>query len=457
MDVTGLSRSTVMQRLGRPALGGPAARAAGGRPVQRRPPAAALTFNERVGVVLAADLGARHGRLAVCDLAGVAARRARGADPHRRRAGAGARLGRAHVRRLLGEAGRTRDRRARARRSACPARSRSRRAPGQPAAHARLGRLSGRGAARRALRRARRCSSATSTRWRSASTAATGATCRTWCSSRSRPGSARGSSPAASCCAATTAAPATSATSARSGQSDVMCTCGNRGCVAVLATRLRRRPAARRGGRSRSPRPPMSSSWCAAATRWPCITSARPGRVLGAALAAVVSVVAPSVIVIGGEMADASEPLIAGIRESVYKHASALATRELRILTSRLGPARRRGRGDHARARARARAGQRRRAARPARARRVILAVQENLVAGDARGRPAGDRAGGRLRRARAARRGAPGARRGARPLRRPARSSGAGSVTSTAPGAGRAPTRCARQLDGVAALGGTA
>jgi predicted NBD/HSP70 family sugar kinase len=62
------------------------------------------------------------------------------------------------------------------------------------------------------------------------------------------------------------------------------------------------------------------------------------GRVLGAALAAVVSVVAPSVIVVGGEMADASEPLIAGIRESVYMRSSALATRELRILTSRLGP-----------------------------------------------------------------------------------------------------------------------
>ena len=62
------------------------------------------------------------------------------------------------------------------------------------------------------------------------------------------------------------------------------------------------------------------------------------GRVLGAALAAVVSVVAPTAIVVGGDMADASEPLLAGIRESVYQRASALATRELRILTSRLGP-----------------------------------------------------------------------------------------------------------------------
>ena len=71
MDVTGLSRSTVMQRLGVLLSAGllleepEAGRSSGGR----RP--AALSFNERVGVVLAADLGALHGRLAVCDLAGV--------------------------------------------------------------------------------------------------------------------------------------------------------------------------------------------------------------------------------------------------------------------------------------------------------------------------------------------------------------------------------------------------
>jgi predicted NBD/HSP70 family sugar kinase len=61
------------------------------------------------------------------------------------------------------------------------------------------------------------------------------------------------------------------------------------------------------------------------------------GRLLGAALAAVVSVVAPSAIVIGGDMAEAAGPLLAGIRESVYQRASSLATRDLRILTSRLG------------------------------------------------------------------------------------------------------------------------
>src|SRR5690349_21704086 len=71
MDVTGLSRSTVMQRLGvlldaQLLLEQPEAGPSTGG---RRP--AALAFNERVGVVLAADLGAQHGRLAVCDLGGV--------------------------------------------------------------------------------------------------------------------------------------------------------------------------------------------------------------------------------------------------------------------------------------------------------------------------------------------------------------------------------------------------
>src|SRR5215217_8264851 len=72
MDVTGLSRSTVMQRLGLLLSAGllveqpEAGPSSGGR----RP--AALSFNERIGVVLAADLGATHGRLAVCDLGGAA-------------------------------------------------------------------------------------------------------------------------------------------------------------------------------------------------------------------------------------------------------------------------------------------------------------------------------------------------------------------------------------------------
>ena len=120
-------------------------------------------------------------------------------------------------------------------------------------------------------------------------------------------------------------------------QSDVMCTCGNRGCVAVLATGsavVRQLGEAGVEVASIADVVELVRGGDAAAMH----QVREAGRVLGAALAAVVSVVAPSVIVVGGAMADASEPLIAGIRESVYMRSSALATRELRILTSRLGP-----------------------------------------------------------------------------------------------------------------------
>jgi glucokinase len=86
--------------------------------------------------------------------------------------------------------------------------------------------------------------------------------------------------------------------------SDVMCSCGNRGCVAVLASGgalIRQLTEAGfdvsstadivelvRGGRAA----PMNHV-------------REAGRVLGAALAAVVSVVAPTAIVVGGELAEA--------------------------------------------------------------------------------------------------------------------------------------------------------
>jgi predicted NBD/HSP70 family sugar kinase len=59
------------------------------------------------------------------------------------------------------------------------------------------------------------------------------------------------------------------------------------------------------------------------------------GRDIGGVLAACVSMLNPSVIVIGGVVADAGEHLIAGIREAVYRRSLPLATQHLRIVTSR--------------------------------------------------------------------------------------------------------------------------
>lgn len=60
------------------------------------------------------------------------------------------------------------------------------------------------------------------------------------------------------------------------------------------------------------------------------------GRVIGAAVADVVSLLNPSVIVIGGQLAGAGEHLLGGIRELVYARSLPLATRDLEITTTAL-------------------------------------------------------------------------------------------------------------------------
>jgi len=118
--------------------------------------------------------------------------------------------------------------------------------------------------------------------------------------------------------------------------SDAICTCGNRGCVGALASGSAVLRQLREAGievESIADVVELVKGGNAVAVHH----VREAGRVLGAALAAVVSVVAPSAIVIGGELGDAPGPLLAGIRESVYQRSSPLATRELRILPSHLG------------------------------------------------------------------------------------------------------------------------
>lgn len=58
------------------------------------------------------------------------------------------------------------------------------------------------------------------------------------------------------------------------------------------------------------------------------------GREIGAVLSTVVSVLNPSVIVVGGSIARAGEDLLAGIREVVYRRSVPLVTQRLQILPS---------------------------------------------------------------------------------------------------------------------------
>jgi predicted NBD/HSP70 family sugar kinase len=61
------------------------------------------------------------------------------------------------------------------------------------------------------------------------------------------------------------------------------------------------------------------------------------GRLIGEVLASVVSLLNPSVIVIGGPLAEAGEGLLAGVREVVYRRSLPLATQHLRIVHSQVG------------------------------------------------------------------------------------------------------------------------
>jgi predicted NBD/HSP70 family sugar kinase len=63
----------------------------------------------------------------------------------------------------------------------------------------------------------------------------------------------------------------------------------------------------------------------------------RSGRHFGEVLAAAVTLLNPAAIVIGGDMAPAYDLFVAGLRETLYRDASAIATRELQIVSATYG------------------------------------------------------------------------------------------------------------------------
>lgn len=62
------------------------------------------------------------------------------------------------------------------------------------------------------------------------------------------------------------------------------------------------------------------------------------GRHLGSVLSIVVNILNPGAIVISGSIAAAGDALFAGVREIVYSRSTSLATRDLKIVPSTLGP-----------------------------------------------------------------------------------------------------------------------
>ncbi|YCK81289.1 ROK family protein [Arthrobacter sp. D3-18] len=117
---------------------------------------------------------------------------------------------------------------------------------------------------------------------------------------------------------------------------DVLCRCGNHGCLEALASG----PAVARQLQSQG----LEATNGADVLRLvdegnlQAIQALRQaGRDVGDVLATVVNLLNPSMIIIGGSVGEAGEHLVAGIREVVYRRSLPLATTHLRIGISMAG------------------------------------------------------------------------------------------------------------------------
>jgi predicted NBD/HSP70 family sugar kinase len=120
------------------------------------------------------------------------------------------------------------------------------------------------------------------------------------------------------------------------GHDDVICECGRVGCLeAVAGGRALARAATELGYEARDSRAVVALT---RAQNTEVVRLVRQsGRLLGDVLSGLVNAINPSAIVIGGDVADAHEQLFAGVREVVYQRATPLATRHLEIARSTLG------------------------------------------------------------------------------------------------------------------------
>jgi predicted NBD/HSP70 family sugar kinase len=116
---------------------------------------------------------------------------------------------------------------------------------------------------------------------------------------------------------------------------DALCRCGNRGCVeAVASGGALARELRSIGVEAHDSRDVVA---LVRAGNPQAVTLVRQaGRLVGEVLAGAVNFFNPSVIVIGGDLAHAHEQFFAGVREVVYRRSTALATQHLQLARSRL-------------------------------------------------------------------------------------------------------------------------
>ena len=117
---------------------------------------------------------------------------------------------------------------------------------------------------------------------------------------------------------------------------DLLCRCGNTGCLEALASGPALAAAVREQGEDAKTGGDVVDL-VRAGNPVAMAVVRQAGRDIGEVVATMTNLINPSVVVIGGQLAGAGEHLLAGIRESVYQRSLPLATEDLRIVTSRAG------------------------------------------------------------------------------------------------------------------------
>jgi predicted NBD/HSP70 family sugar kinase len=111
-----------------------------------------------------------------------------------------------------------------------------------------------------------------------------------------------------------------------------LCRCGNTGCLEAVASAAAIAAQLENASTSQDI-VELVRAGNTAATQ----AVRQAGREIGTVLAAAVSLLNPSVIVVGGSLSQAGDSLLAGIREAIYARSLPLATTDLRVVTARSG------------------------------------------------------------------------------------------------------------------------
>ncbi len=122
----------------------------------------------------------------------------------------------------------------------------------------------------------------------------------------------------------------------RLGDQGAWCRCGNRGCLeTVVSSTLVRQVMQEHGiGRATDPMFPLAdAAMHPVAGRF----IAEAGRTLGRVLADLCNCLNPGLIVLGGELGTAGEPLAEGVRESINRYSQSLTAAAVEIKVAALG------------------------------------------------------------------------------------------------------------------------